>query len=323
VILVAGPNWKGATPPGVTKVVRSETEFVFLGYRTQLFGPDDVENVKKIQASYKAEPLSSFLGQPAPAEAPAIRWMKPLSVADQKTSVEFFNVLSFVLQFCPTVPSEQGLMARFAKIGVGPGKAIDVAKLPPETKRAFADGIADAWKELATLEKTDIASGKVTSGDVFGTREYLKNNYLYRFAGAVLGIYGLSKDEAIYPMYRVDGTGQPLDASKHRYTLRFEPGKLPPANAFWSVTMYDLPTSLLVANPLKRYLINSPMLPDLKRDADGGLTIYIQAASPGENRESNWLPAPNGPFWLAMRIYWPKPEALDGTWKHPPLKRAD
>jgi hypothetical protein len=323
VILVAGPNWKGATPPGVTKVVRSETEFVFLGYRTQLFGPDDVENVKKIQASYKAEPLSSFLGQPAPAEAPAIRWMKPLSVADQKTSVEFFNVLSFVLQFCPTVPSEQGLMARFAKIGVGPGKAIDVAKLPSETKRAFADGIADAWKELATLEKTDIASGKVTSGDVFGTREYLKNNYLYRFAGAVLGIYGLSKDEAIYPMYRVDGTGQPLDASKHRYTLRFEPGKLPPANAFWSVTMYDLPASLLVANPLKRYLINSPMLPDLKRDADGGLTIYIQAASPGENRESNWLPAPNGPFWLAMRIYWPKPEALDGTWKHPPLKRAD
>jgi hypothetical protein len=105
--------------------------------------------------------------------------------------------------------------------------------------------------------------------------------------------------------------------------LRFEPGKLPPAHAYWSVTMYDLPASLLVANPINRYLINSPMLPDLKRDADGGLTIFVQKDSPGNDKESNWLPAPNGPFWLAMRLYWPKPEALDGTWKQPPLRRAE
>jgi hypothetical protein len=214
-------------------------------------------------------------------------------------------------------------MARFARIGVGAGRTIDVAKLSPERKQALADGIADAWKELEKLEKTDIAAGRVTSGDMFGTREYLKNNYLHRFAGAVLGIYGNSKDEAMYPIYRVDGDGQPLDASKHRYMLRFEPGKLPPANAFWSVTMYDLPASLLVANPINRYLINSPMLPNLKRDADGGLTIYIQKDSPGKDKESNWLPAPNGPFWFAMRLYWPKPEALDGTWKQPPVVRAE
>jgi hypothetical protein len=249
--------------------------------------------------------------------------MMPLSVADQKTSLEFFNVLNFVLQFCPTVPSEQELMARFAQIGVGAGQKIDVATLSPEMQQALAGGIADAWQELGRLEKADIAGGRVTSGDLFGTREYLKNNYLYRFAGAVLGIYGLSKDEALYPVYRVDAKGQPLDASKHRYTLRFEPDKLPPAHAFWSVTLYDLPASLLVANPINRYLINSAMLPDLKRDPDGALTIHIQQDSPSKDRESNWLPAPNGPFWLAMRIYWPKPEALEGAWRQPPLTRAE
>jgi hypothetical protein len=214
-------------------------------------------------------------------------------------------------------------MARVAQIGVGAGKKIDVATLSPDMKQALADGIADAWQELERLEKTDIAGGRVTSGDLFGTREYLQNNYLYRFAGAVLGIYGLSKQEAMYPVYRVDATGQPLDASKHRYTLRFEPGKLPPANAFWSVTLYDLPASLLVANPLNRYLINSPMLPDLQRDADGGVTIYVQPDSPGKANEPNWLPAPPGSFWLAMRIYWPKSEVLDGAWKQPPLRRVE
>jgi hypothetical protein len=323
VFLVAGPDWKGETPPGVTKVVRSETQFVFVGYRTQLFNPADLDNVKQIQAGYKAEPLSAFLGQPTPKAAPAIDWAKPLTVTDQKTSLEFFNVLNFILQFCPTVPSEQELMARFAQIGVGAGKKIDVATLSPVMQQALANGIADAWKELEQLEKTDIASGRVTSGDLCGTREYLKNNYLYRFACAVIGIYGNSKEEALYPVYRADAEGQPLDASKSRYTLRFEPGKFPPAYAFWSVTLYDLPASLLVANPLNRYLINSPMLPDLKRDADGGVTIYIQQDSPGQDNESNWLPTPNGLFWLAMRLYWPKPEALDGTWKQPPLRRAE
>ena len=112
----------------------------------------------------------------------------------------------------------------------------------------------------------------MTSGDLFGTREYLKNNYLYRMAAAVLGIYGNSKQEAMYPVYAVDADGQTLDGA-NRYTLRFAPGQLPPVNAFWSLTMYELPASLLVANPLNRYLINSPMLPQFKRDADGGLTL--------------------------------------------------
>jgi hypothetical protein len=320
--LVAGPNWKGETPKGVKQVIRSETEFVFAGYRTQLFNPADLENVKKIQAGYKAEPLSAFLGQPAPQAAPAIDFIKPLTPETQKTSLEFFNVLSFVLKFCPTVPSEKALMERFAKIGVGAGKTIDVDALSPEMRSAMAQGMADAWKEYEDFKRTEVDTGKVTSGDFFGTREYLKNNYLYRMAGAVLGIYGNSKAEAMYPLYTIDAAGEKLDASKHRYTLRFEPGQLPPVDAFWSVTMYDLPASLLVANPINRYLINKPMLPELKNDADGGLTIYIQNESPGKDKEANWLPAPKGPFWMAMRLYRPQEEALSGKWTAPLLTRV-
>jgi hypothetical protein len=158
---------------------------------------------------------------------------------------------------------------------------------------------------------------------MFGTREYLKNNYAYRMAGAVIGIYANSKEEAMYPAYTVDSGGQALDAAKNRYTMRFEPGQLPPVNAFWSLTMYELPASLLTANPLNRYLLNSPMLPQFKLDADGGLTLLIQNESPGKDKEANWLPAPKGPFFMAMRLYWPKEEALTGKWTAPPLKRAE
>jgi hypothetical protein len=147
--LVAGPSWKGEPPAGVKKAFRSETEFVFANYRTQLFSPDDLDNVKKIQAGYKVESLSAFVGQPAPAAAPAIDFIKPLTPAEQRTSLEFFNILNFVLQFAPTDPSETELMARFAKIGVGAGKTIDVGALVPEMKTALEQGMADAWTEFA------------------------------------------------------------------------------------------------------------------------------------------------------------------------------
>jgi hypothetical protein len=117
----------------------------------------------------------------------------------------------------------------------------------------------------------------------------------------------------------VDASGQPLNG-KNRYIIRMTPEQLPPVNAFWSLTMYKLPSSLLVANPIHRYLINSPMLPQLKKNADGTITIYIQNQSPGKDKESNWLPAPDGPFSTFLRLYWPKETALDGTWKQPPLE---
>ena len=315
--LVAGPGWKGERPEGIAKVVRAETELVCALYRTQLFGSGDMENAKKVQAGYKVQPLSAFLGQPAPKAAPAIEWLKPLPAAQQRTSLDFFNILRFVLDLCPAHPSERELRDRFAKIGIVPEKPFDVAAFPAERKEALQPGMADGQKAIEARRAVTR-----TSADLFGTREYLKNDYLSRASGAQLGIFGNSKEEAVYPGYQQDAEGQPLDASKHKYTVRFAPGQLPPARAFWSLTMYDLPGQFLVANPLKRYLINSPMLPDLKRDGDGGLTIFIQHDSPGKERESNWLPAPDGPFVLVMRIYWPKPEVLDGTWKPPPLERV-
>jgi hypothetical protein len=319
--LIAGPGWVGETPKGVKKVIRSETEFVLAAYRTQLFNPGDLDNVKKVQAGYKAQTLSAFLGTAAPKAVPVIDFTEPPTAAEEKTSLQFFNILNFVLQFCPTNPSETELMARFAKIGVSPGNTFDPNELSPEMKEAIEQGVADAWADFEGLVK-QIDAGKVTSGDVFGTREYLKNNYLYRMGAAVLGIYGNSKQEAMYPVYAVDAAGQKLNGA-NIYTLDFAPGQLPPVHAFWSMTMYELPASLLVANPINRYLINSPMLPQLKRDADGGLTLLIQNESPGKDKESNWLPAPKGPFTMYMRLYWPKGEALEGKWTAPKLKKGE
>jgi len=320
--MVAGPNWKGETPNGIAKVFRSETEFSFAFYRTQLFHPADLDSVKAVQAGYKVQTMSEFLGAPPPPAAPAVDFVAPLTVEAQRASPEFFNVLSFVLTLCPTHPSETALRERFARLGIAGGRAFKPGDLSPDILQAVKDGMADAWAEFGAFKTSEIDTLKVTSGDLFGTREFLKNNYLYRMAGAVLGIYGNSKEEAIYPAYLVDSAGEKLDGSAKSYALSFARGQLPPVNSFWSLTLYELPSSLLYANPLKRYLINSPMLPGLKSDVDGGLTLHIRHRSPEPERESNWLPAPAGPFWMVLRLYRPKPEALSGAWKQPALESA-
>jgi hypothetical protein len=319
--LLAGPDWKGETPGGITALIRSETELGVILYRTQLFAPDDIEAVKTVQAGYQVQPLSAYLGRAA-RTAPPIEFLAPLTPEAQRTSVAFFGILDFALRFCPTDPSEKELRSRFARLGIGGDAAFDPAKLTPEIREAFQQGMADAWAEFGEFKKTQVDTGTITSAQVFGTRDFLKNNYLYRMAGAVLGIYGNSAEEAIYPIFTVDADGQRLDASKHRYTLRFAPDQLPPVRAFWSLTMYELPGSFLVANPLNRYLINSPMLSGLKRDADGGLTLYLQHDSPGKDRESNWLPAPPGPFLAVLRLYWPEPAVFQGGWKVPALRKV-
>ncbi len=320
--LLAGPDWKGEKPREITAVIRSETQLGWVQFRTQLFDPGDIEGVKQVQAGYKVQPLSAFLGQPAPPPAPAIAFLKPLTREAQRTSVEFFRVLDFALRFCPTHPSEKELRARFAQLGLGTG-TFDPAQLSPELRRAFEDGISEAWKEYEAYKRAQIDTGLRTAADGYGTREYvMKHGYIGRMTSAVLGIYGNSKEEASYPAYYGDAEGAPLDTSKHRYVLRFAPGQLPPVNSFWSLTMYEMPASLLYANPLDRYLINSSMLPGLKRDSDGGLTLHLQNESPGKEREANWLPAPKGPFFAVMRLYWPKEEVLNGQWQAPALKRV-
>lgn len=319
--LVVGPGWKGEKPRGIKAVFRSETELAYIFYRTQLFGAKDMVNVKKVQAGFKVQTLSAFLGKPAPAAAPPIDFLPPLSIAQERSSPAFFDVLNFVLRFCPTHPFEEALMERLARIGVGAGQRFDAKALAPEKRQAIQDGMADAWRDLDALGQR-VAAGEVTSGDLVGSRAYLKNNYLYRMRATVAGIWGNAKEEAIYPVYYIDASGERLDGSR-RYALRFAPGQLPPVNAFWSLTMYELPSRMLVPNALGRYLINSAMLPDLKRDADGGITLHVQHRSPGPGMEANWLPAPSGPFVAALRLYWPKPAALNGQWKEPALRRED
>jgi hypothetical protein len=212
------------------------------------------------------------------------------------------------------------LRERFARIGVVPGKRFEPAKLSPEIQQALRDGMADAWADFDGM-KTRVSEGKITSGDLFGTREFLQNDYLKRMTGAVLGIYGNDKQEAMYPPYYVDASRQKLDGA-HRYTIRFAPGQLLPVHAFWSLTMYDEPDKMLVANPINRYLLNSPMMPQFKKDADGGLTLRIQNESPGKDLEANWLPAPKGPFSVMMRLYWPKDEAVDSRFGRHHLSNA-
>ena len=338
VFMIAGPNWKGETPEGVTKVFHSETELILIIGRTQLFNKDDLNNVKKIQEGYVLQPLSEYLGTTAPENLKSIDYqtqltpelekksfetfniLPPLSSELEKKSIETFNILNFLLQFCPTVPSEKVLMAKFNKIGIGAGMKIDTTQLSTEVITAMKEGIHEAWTEDFAKLKQQIDEGKVTSGNLFGTREYLQNNYLYRMGAAVLGIFGNSKQEAMYPVYTIDANGQKLNGADNNYTVHFNADELPPVNAFWSLTMYELPSSLLVDNPINRYLLNSPMLPEFKRDKEGGITFYIQNSSPGKDKESNWLPAPKGPFMVVLRLYWPKESALDGTWKNPPMQ---
>jgi hypothetical protein len=319
--LVAGPDWKGETPAGIRKVFRSTTPFALSIFRTQLFNAADMPNVEKVQAGYKAQPLSAFLNQPAPPAPPKIDFL-PATTAGIKAN--FYEYLDAALKYVPPSTDTAPIRARLASIGIGPGKTFEFKDLSAEHKAAvllaMKEGDDKVEKYLASGMK-DVNGWKV--GSLFGDRDFYNGDWLKRAAAAKGGIYGNDAVEAMYPMTRVDATGETLDGSKHNYTLTFPAGQLPPANAFWSVTMYDGKTQLLIENPIGRYLVNSPMLPGMKKNPDGSLTLYIQKDSPGKAKEANWLPAPAGPIYLVMRLYWPKdtpPSILppgEGTWKPP------
>ena len=175
--LLAGPNWRGGKPPGIKAVIRSETEFAFVVYRTQLFNADDIDNVERIQAQYEVEPLSQFLGKPAPPPPPAIHFITPVSAEEEITSPEFFKVLDFVLSFCPPNPAETALMARFARLGIGPHGTFDPHTLSPDMLQAIQDGMADAWAAFKDYKQTQIDTGKRTTANSFGARERLNGDY--------------------------------------------------------------------------------------------------------------------------------------------------
>ncbi len=189
--LLAGPGWKGAVPKGVTSVIRSETHFAFVLFRTQLFSASDLAEVQKIQAQYRVRPLSQFAGTTPPPAAPA-DFRRPLSADAQKTSPEFFEIYNYLSRFAPTHPTETALMKRFARAGLGPEGTFQAASLTPEQRRPVGEGMADAWQAFATFKREQVDTRRLSSADGFGTREFLKNNYMSRMSSAVLGIYGNS-----------------------------------------------------------------------------------------------------------------------------------
>ena len=316
--MIAPSGWSGPTPTGVAKVFTLGSQLGVAIFRTQLFGPADMPNVEKVQAGYTGQPLSAFLKRPAPPAAPHIDFP---AFTDSAFKTEFVRYENFLLQYIPVVPEEKAMRDQFAQIGMVPGQSFDFAKLSDVQKAAMGLAIKDGYGSIEGRVKT---LGKIENGwnvaEAFGDRAFYKGDYMLRAAAAVAGLYGNDAVEALYTATRVDSSGQALDASQHDYTMTFPRGALPPVNAFWSVTMYDGVTQLLVANPINRYLINSPMLPGLKKNADGSLTLYIQATSPGKGKDSNWLPAPHSPVYLVMRLYWPRAEATNGSWMPPGLK---
>jgi hypothetical protein len=321
--LVVGPDWKGETPAGIKKVFNSSTQFSIAIYRTQLLNPQDMPNVVKVQAGYKVQPLSAYLKQPAPPAAPAVNFPK---IDKELVKTNFFEYLDFLLPFAPAGPEEQDIRAKLARIGIGAGKTFDFKDLSLEHKAevglGMKEGDAKVTKAADNLGK-DVNGWKVSA--LAGDRAFFNGDWLRRAAAAKAGIYGNDAVEATYPLTKTLANGEELDGSKHDYTLTFPKGQLPPVNAFWSVTMYDGTTQFLIENPINRYLINSPMLPAMTENPDGSVTLYIQHKTPGKDQEANWLPAPDGPIYLVMRLYWPKTEAPSilppgsGTWQPPAI----
>jgi hypothetical protein len=300
--LFAGPGWNGPTPPGIKKVFHSETSIILTLTRTRLDGPSDVSNVQAIQAKYTLQPLSAYLHQPAPPPAPRVDF--PPYVAEKAQDHDFIGYLNFLLQFCvPPNPSEVGLWKRFATIGIGPGRAWNSANVDPALLAAIDAGVSNGKKQI-----DDALTHSFSSNGLFGSREFMKNDYTKRAVGAAKGLYGNSEEEAWYGGFVGDGN--------KLVVLHFPKGQLPPAKFFWSFTLYTLPDRWLYANAQNRYSIGD-RTKGLAHNPDGSLDIYIGNKSPGKTKEANWLPAPTAKYSLVARVYGPEPSVLSGAWTIP------
>ena len=320
--LVSGPNWKGEKPAGIEKVFASETQFGLVDLPHPALRPG--------RHRQREEDPGRLPGRAAlrlPEAAGAARGSRAglPEVRRERLQDRLHRV--------PELPAPV-LSCRFRRrrrcasgsrrSGSRPARRYDFKSLPLEDRLGVGLGIKDGFESIAK-QKAEIGSeaNGWRVGSAFGDRAFYHGDYLLRAGAALAGIYGNDAVEALYPMTMADSKGRKLDGSKYRYTITFPARQYPPVNAFWSVTMYDGKTQLLVENPIDRYLINSPMLPKLRKNPDGSLTIYIQKESPGKTSESNWLPAPDGPIYLVMRLYWPKQLALAGEWKPAPVLRVE
>ncbi len=309
--LVAGPRWSGETADSIDGVIRSETDFVGMLGRTYCAGGSDVETVRQITSNYLLRPLSGYLNGSAPAAAAEIDW--PAFDDDfAKTGAGFFEYLDFLLQFAPPIAEEEGLREDLLRLGVGTGN-FRAAALSDEFRAALEAGISEGQTQL------EVRAGETLSATgLFGTREELGTDYGARNVGANMGIYGLPFSEAWYGGWLGNlEADAPQDGN--RYSVRFDADKLPPADVFWSATMYGLPDRLLVANPINRYSIGD-RTEGLVYGEDGSITLYLQPDPPSADKAANWLPTPHGPWGAALRLYGPRASVLDGSWVLPELR---
>lgn len=307
--LIAREAWQGEVPAGIRKVFRPPTDLALGFFRTQLIGPDDLSNVHRLQDGIIVRPLSSYLGDPGnPLPEAMPPPVAPIDVRKTPLDPAFFDVLNWMLRFMPVLPEEIGLRRDLAQIGIAAGKPF---RPDAATEAAVIAGMRDGLAEIQRF-----AAQVRSSAEIFGSRETLGSNYVARAAGAMLGILGNSAEEFLGIGYAADSKGEAFDGHK-RYRIHFKADGLPPVGAFWSITVYT-PQRQPYANALGRYAINSPMVPGLLRDADGGFTIDIQHDPPGKAREANWLPVPLGPFILTFRAYQPGEAIRNGSWQAPP-----
>lgn len=327
--LIASTGWKGEKPDGIDEIIRCETDAFFVVVRTQLMGDDDLDNVKKIQDSYRLQMLSGFLGQEAPTAKVDIHFPE-WNEGDQFTA-ESFKYLDVMLKMTKPVESEVELRKQFARLGIGTDEGFNLSNFDEDVQQAISEGVKYGFTEIEEFIK-EHSGDPLGSAKMFGTREFLTksaienynldNLFLPRAVAGHMGLYGNSGFEAIYPTYLVDADRKPLNAAEYKYTITFKADDLPPVKAFWSLSMYDGKTQLFIHNKLVRYLINSNNIKDFVYSDDGSITIYIQKDSPGAALEANWLPAPDGPFYIVMRLYGPKEAALTGEWVNPPIIKS-
>jgi len=314
------PGWSGSLPGGVAAIV-APTPTVWIIGRTQTNGPADYEAVHQIQAGVAATPLARW-GQPSapppPFEAdPAVDMTTtPLDQVEAMSAAGFFTLAAELMKVHPPHLTDFSVLSRIARIGLRPGDSFDPARLDAPARSALDDA-PKAAQELMTQSMPRLA--RVTNGwgmntDTMGV---YGNFYLKRAIVARAGLGANPPEDAIYPLLVADADGAPLNGD-HDYLCHFPAGQLPPADAFWSITMYDA-HGFQAANPINRFAIGDR--DPLAYNGDGSLDIHIQHASPGPDRESNWLPAPPGPLGITVRIYAPRPEALDGRWNPPPVRR--
>ncbi|HWV52032.1 DUF1254 domain-containing protein [Pseudorhodoplanes sp.] len=308
--------------PANTQRIEAPTPIVWIIGRTKTDGPPDYPAVNKIQAGYKVTPLSQWGKTPTPVTAtidPNVDMTTPPKVqVDTMPADKYFAYAAELLKTIPPHITDEPMVAQLKKIGFEPGRSFDAQKLDPAIRKALMSAPEDAQKLMAWKVPTlaRVVNGWSMNTDTMGV---YGNYYLKRAIVAQLGLGANLPEDAIYPVNLADDTGRPLDGSQ-KYALRFEKSALPPANAFWSVTLYDS-EGFQVPNALNRFNLSSWM--PLKYNMDGSLDLYFQNESPGVDKEANWLPAPKGAFNLLLRLYAPKSEALTGKWNPPVVTRVN